>query len=268
MLSAPVKFISLVISGQVFKSLRPSDKLVSGCAEREVNFRDQQIELPTNHALKGLYSFVRELIIGQEKTIGQINMNKCQGHGVAADNPTAMRNEVFIAGGLIGQKAQNKPHSGHGGETNIGLADFMCRGDRQNGNSTDDAAEDIALTKLTVNVRFFLAQFMTQQKGAKNNSGNCGDNMHYEQKVIKDEIFLKELRCKGFVLINSWLKQVFQRYKQNNKASCRNNMNGPSHLLNVVKGLVTHMQKMNDGTKKMLHKFNYNPFLTNLKSIA
>ena len=140
---------------KIFKPLGFADEGAVEICGRQIEFGNQQIELPANKALKSAQGVISDVIIGHQQPVGKIDVNKGQGHRVAADNPAAVGNVIFPSCGVIGKKCGEKPEYGHDAKTDgADLAGDIKQRHGKDGDGGCHAAKNIKFTQQPVDAGF------------------------------------------------------------------------------------------------------------------
>lgn len=180
----------------------------------KVNFHDQQIDLPADHALKGFDDVqrFRHVYVQEEKLERNIYMHKGKGHGVAANDPAAMANEVFMTGRGVGEVCGKKPDNSHGRKAISGNGAWcVFKGQRHNSEGANHAAPHIPLASGAMHFWVSLTRGLIQQKRAGCDSGKGRSNMQQEQGIVQEKPFGEKLRSHRGVTVKMCVGQIEKR---------------------------------------------------------
>lgn len=165
---------------QIFKPFFKADKFARESRCCDVQLNDKQVGLPAYQALEGCDGVRAQCFNGQKELISDIDMNKSKGHGVTADNPTSVRNKIFIACGGIGPKSDKKPRNGHQGKSNwANTSGVIVKSKGQNGNGAQEAAYHVDSSQRSVGFGFVFKKGSIEQNRAQNNRWHGSENMSY-----------------------------------------------------------------------------------------
>ena len=173
-----------------------------GCS-RQIDFDNQKVGHPADHALHDADLFKLQKDVNAGQFVRQIDVDKGKCHGIAAHNPSSVRNEIFITCGGIGKVSYKKPADSHGREANLGRQESIrvqhnnftgaihfgldreavSHRKWQHQNGAQKAAKNVYFSEPAMQVRPFLPPFTGEQKRANDDGGNGGGDVRHQQKI-------------------------------------------------------------------------------------